>query len=328
MKNIHIKNVMFCLIFISIIGCNKDPLSNNLQNGSWNIISDISDGMNTIFFIDSKSGWAVGDSGKIKVTGDGGFSWSNQNSVTDNRLVSVYFVDNQTGFSSGVNNTLIYTKNKGDTWESITVASDSTSIYSSLHSDNDNNLYFISNYGEIFYSTNLGQDWNTKYRFNNWGYSYLYFPSNTFGFAMQFAGNEIKKTIDGGNIWNTYQIPSQWTGDICFLNENYGWVTENWAPSSMIHDSVTVYMTTNGGETWVRQSSLPGLTLDNIVFVDSLEGWVSIITKIYYTSNGGKSWIYQFETEDIGFIKDIFFLDNRNGWALTSEGKIIKYIAK
>ena len=319
---------MFCLIFISIIGCNKNSLSNNLQNGSWNIISDLSEGMNTIFFIDSKNGWAVGDNGKIKVTRNGGFRWSNQNSLTDNRLVSVYFVDNQTGFASGFNNTLIYTKNKGDTWESITVASDSASIYSSLHSDNDNNLYFISNYGEIFYSNDLGNNWNCKYTFDNWGYYYLDFSNNPTDYAMRFMGNTLNKTIDGGNSWNTYPTPSQWTEEIFFLNKDYGWVTENWGPSSMIHDSVTIYMTTNGGETWVRQSSLPGLTLDNIVFVDSLEGWVSRITKIYYTSNSGKSWICQFETEDIGFIKDIFFLDTRNGWVLTSQGKIIKYVAK
>ena len=95
----------------------------------------------------------------------------------------------------------------------------------------------------------------------------------------------------------------------------------------MIHESVSIYMTKDGGETWVKQSSLPGLSLDNLTFVDSCEGWVSGITKIYYTFNSGKDWIMQFDSEDIGigYIKKIFFADKDNGWALTSQGKILKY---
>ncbi|MBU1875000.1 hypothetical protein KJ688_14930 [bacterium] len=327
MKDTTLKNVILCLLFISIICCEKDknPLSNNFQNGDWNIISSLNEDMCTVFFIDSMNGWAVGYNGQINITTDGGVTWSNQNSGTTNKLTSVYFLNNQTGFASGYNNTLIYTNNKGNTWVPIQVASDSGSIYSCLHSDDANNLYFISNYGEVYWSNDLGESWNNKHNFDNWGFSYLDYSNNPTCYAMQFGGNSLYKTTDGGNSWNIYTIPLQWSGDIYFFDKDHGWITENWAPSSMIHDSTSIYMTNDGGETWIQQSSLSGLVLDNIVFVDIFHGWVSKITKIYYTSDSGKTWTCQFESDEIGYIRDIFFVDINNGWALTSEGILVKY---
>ena len=327
MKESIFKNVILCLLFFFIFGCEKGkiPVSNNFQNGEWNIISSVSGNICTIFFIDSQNGWVVGDSGYVNYTSDGGYTCTNQNSGTKNKLTSVYFLDNQTGFACGYNNTLIYTNNKGDTWIPVQVVSDSGSIYSCIHSDNVNNLYFISNYGEVYWSNDLGESWINKRNFDNWGFSYLDFSNNPTCYAMQFGGKSLYKTTDGGNSWNIYPIPLQWSGDIYFFDKDYGWVTENWAPSSMIHDSTSIYMTTNGGETWIQQSSFYGLTLDNILFVDIFHGWVSDITKIYYTSDSGKTWTCQFESDEIGYIQDIFFVDNNNGWVLTSEGIIIKY---
>ena len=138
-------------------------------------------------------------------------------------------------------------------------------------------------------------------------------------------GDSLYKSTDGGNSWNALSLPSPWSSDIYILNSDIGWVAENWGPSSIWHDSLSIYITTNGGETWIRQSSLQGAFLNNIVFVDMFKGWASIITKIYYTSDSGQFWICQFESEPIEYIIDIFFLNDNNGWALTDQGNIIKY---
>jgi len=220
---------------------------------------------------------------------------------------------------------LIYTGDGGNTWKNYEIKSDSATVYGSIHSDMRNNIYLISNYGEIFYSPDVGRTWNCKYKFSDWGYSYLFYPSNTIGFALKFCGSELQKTTDGGINWISYQLPSPWTGDIFFLNDSYGWVSENWLPSSMVHDSVSVYFTSNGGENWTLLSKLSGLSLDKIVFTSVDNGWVTQVTKIYHTNNGGKSWVCQFDNEDIGFIKDMYFHNYVYGWALTSQGKILKY---
>jgi photosystem II stability/assembly factor-like uncharacterized protein len=297
----------------------------NQDYDEWLIISSIDKNINSIYFIDSQNGWVVGDSGYISYTSDGGYTWTKQNSMTNSKLKSIYFLDNNTGFACGYNNTLIHTDDKGNTWMPIQVVSDSGSIYSSINSDNDGNLYFISNYGEVYWSNNLGVTWNNKHNFDNWGFSYLDFSNNPICYAMQTMGKYLHKTNDGGNSWSIYTIPLQWSGDIYFFDKDHGWITENLVPSSMIHNSTSVYMTNDGGLTWVQQSSLSGLVLNNIVFVDIFHGWVSGVTEIYYTTDNGKSWTRQFKSDDEGYIKDIYFIDSNTGWAITSEGIVIKY---
>lgn len=84
-------------------------------------------------------------------------------------------------------------------------------------------------------------------------------------------------------------------------------------------------MTMNGGETWTRQGTLEGKSLNNIIFIDNFTGWLSGFNKIYYSPDSGKSWMSQFECDSLDYINDIFFLNKSNGWAVTNQGKIIKY---
>jgi photosystem II stability/assembly factor-like uncharacterized protein len=329
MKCSRIFNITLCII-ISFIGCenNENPVSDNNKSGEWNIISSLNDNINKIYFIDSRNGWAVGDSGSINYTSDGGHTWTKQNSRTDNKLTSIYFIDDQKGFACGYNNTLIYTEDKGNTWMQIQVISDSGLIYSSINTDNNGNLYFISNYGEIYCSNDNGLTWNNKYNLDNWGYYLLDNSNSPTCYAMQYGFNSLYKSTDDGNSWVIKALPVNWSGDIYILDTDYIWITENWAPSSSWHDSVSIHMSNDGGNTWSKQSTLLGYKLENVVFIDTIHGWVSQITKIYFTSDSGKSWTCQFESDEVGYIRDIFFLDSNNGWAITSEGKIIKYNEK
>ena len=330
MKNLLLKNILLIFVFIDGFGQNNSTILNVRQSGEWNIISEVPSGMTAIYFIDSTNGWVIGGGGKIYATEDGGTTWLPQDSGTENTLESIYFINHETGFVSGFNKTLICTNNKGKTWTPIQVVSDTGSIYSSLCSDADTNLYFITNYGEVFWSNDLGKNWFNKYNFDEWGFSYLNYSNNPICFAVLHKFGILYKSTDGGNVWEKLFMPSRWYGDIYFLNDDIGWITEDWALSSARHDSISIYITTNGGETWIWQSTLPEFSLKNIVFLDMREGWASTVSKIYYTSDSGQSWNCQFEFDSIEFdsidyITDIFFLDDINGWTLTSQGKIIKY---
>jgi photosystem II stability/assembly factor-like uncharacterized protein len=336
MKNYILKIILFILIFIQCFGQNVNTILKSQQNYGWKIISGIPVEMNLIYFIDSTNGWVIGDSGKIFATKDGGTTWLPQNSGTENRLESICFIDDSTGFVSGFNRTLIYTYNKGNTWISAQVISDSGSIYRSISSDANNNLYFITNYGEIYSSIDSGKNWFNKFNFsqyfsNVWGFSYINYDNSPICFAKLYRFGVLYKSTDGGDVWKKLNMPPHFTGDFYLLNDDIGWITESWLPSSSIHDSASIYITTDGGETWTMQSTLEGIEINNIVFTDTLEGWASSYTPwhyyINYTSNGGQSWNCQFEfdTDSLGVIKDIFFFNNRNGWTLTSYGNIIKY---
>jgi len=320
-KNLLLRTMLVVFTLVDILA----------QSYEWNTISEVPSGMNKIYFVDPINGWVVGDSGKIYSTVNGGTTWLPQISGTINKLVSLYFIDNQIGFASGYNRTLLQTNNKGNRWSTVQVVSDSGTIYSSLSTDIDNNLYFISNFGEVYSSNDSGVSWQNIYNFNEYGFSYIDYSNKPVCFAKLYGIGVLFKSIDGGNTWKklTAILSPAFCGDFYSLNGSIGWITESWLQSSSFHDSASIYFSSDSGETWTPQSTLEGRAINNLVFADTLEGWCSsygvVPAKIYFTSDGGKSWTSQFECDSTDYIEDIFFLNNSYGWTLTNQGKIIKY---
>jgi len=322
--------ISFFLILLTtiFIGCGviKDPLG--LER--WEVISDLHGDYKSLFFIDEKIGWAVGSDGKIVSTQNGGLNWISQKSNTTSKLRSILFINENVGFISGNDQTLLYTNDGGKNWNRKTVICDSGTVFNSLHSDINGNIWFITNYGEIFSSINQGFNWECRYQLKSWGFSYLYFSNNYSGIAMPGIGRTLFKKDNGSETWKSVPSPVHWIGDVCFIDENNGWISDNWGPSSSIHETASIFFTGDRGENWTKLSELPGIVINNIKFVDNSNGWVTEVTQIYHTTDGGKNWIRQFDSEDynIGYIRDIFFINLMVGWGVTSKGKIIKYIEK
>jgi photosystem II stability/assembly factor-like uncharacterized protein len=91
---------------------------------SWIPMSVDSRGMilKALYFLDNQHGWAVGDSGIILTTADGGMSWSKSPTPTDYPLTRVHFVNTQVGYV--VNGTewggeVFRTINSGEKWEKV-----------------------------------------------------------------------------------------------------------------------------------------------------------------------------------------------------------------
>ncbi len=57
--------------------------------------------LTSICFIDENTGWVVGTGGTIMKTTDGGAIWENQNSGTEEYLISAQFVDPNSGWVVG-----------------------------------------------------------------------------------------------------------------------------------------------------------------------------------------------------------------------------------
>jgi len=114
------------IITSTFIGCatNEKP-----KSGQWKIArqSDWEARFYDVFFIDEKTGWAVGNhegntpdevfESVIAHTTDGGKTWEPQRSgVHDHPLREVQFVDAQKGWIVGEGGIILHTEDGGETW--------------------------------------------------------------------------------------------------------------------------------------------------------------------------------------------------------------------
>ena len=77
---------------------------------------NFNNGLSSVYFTDSNTGWAVGEDGVIIKTSDGGISWVRQTSGTTEILQSIYFIESKTGWAVGLQGTIIKTTDGGETW--------------------------------------------------------------------------------------------------------------------------------------------------------------------------------------------------------------------
>ena len=110
MKNLFI---FLCLSLFPILSFPQWRWQNPLPQG--NILE-------SVFFTDSITGYAVGSAGTIIKTTDGGATWSIYSSGTGNMLFSVFFTDANNGFAAGTCSTgdlILKTSDAGNSWSTV-----------------------------------------------------------------------------------------------------------------------------------------------------------------------------------------------------------------
>ncbi|HEX9204887.1 MAG TPA: YCF48-related protein [Candidatus Deferrimicrobiaceae bacterium] len=77
--------------------------------------------LTAVYFVDEKTGWAVGHWGVILRTDDGGETWAvqRQDTSVDQPLFSVYFRDRETGWAVGLWSLVVSTRDGGKTWTPV-----------------------------------------------------------------------------------------------------------------------------------------------------------------------------------------------------------------
>lgn len=80
--------------------------------------------LNAVSFVDAETGWAVGASGAIFSTRDGGRSWRPQTSGVDSDLRDVKFLDRSEGWAVGNEGVVLHTTDGGQTWKMESRATD------------------------------------------------------------------------------------------------------------------------------------------------------------------------------------------------------------
>ena len=311
-----------------------------MAQGSWERIGIPSDRfLREVFFIDSITGWVVGDSGTILHTADGGLNWEVQQSNTYNDIVTVFFLDHHRGWASTYN-------------------------------------YASQPYGTVLLKTvNGGADWIAEpYPQENIFITCILFQDTLTGW-MGGMPHALVKTVNGGADWVQASIDTSVLAffpvlGIKFYNEKYGyacggmfdiagvtWHTSNggetWAamdvadaPADEVHqlhlfDSITVLgaggdpdfgygvgllRTTDGGFNWdYEELGIQGTAYD-IAFRTGSEAWAPLgpRRKLMRSIDSGNTWT-ESDTPDTTVIYHITFPDSLHGYAAGMHGAFLKY---
>lgn len=165
--------------------------------------SNISNDLNSVFFIDNNTGWAVGHQGKIIYTSNGGSTWTQQNSGTTEDLNKVFMVNTGVGYAVGDKG--IFLKYNGTSWSKISI--NYSQDMHGIHFINENTGWISGDWGRIMKTTNGGTTWSTQMdngTFTNLFYD-LFMLSENEGWATGTSGRVLKYN---GSTWSNVSIGS------------------------------------------------------------------------------------------------------------------------
>ncbi len=298
---------------------------------SWSPLSSGTDGvLYSVAFVDENTGWTVGLDSKILKTTDGGASWNLQNlgdkaqapekmTIVDGQggLRSVYFKDANSGWAVGGSNEYfrnIYTTTDGGvTWNLRYLGLEEYDLFSIAVTPSGKS-WAVGGGGSIFYSetgVNWVQQFSGTSSFNADNILELQFINSTTGYAVGFRNDWmigsglVLKTTNGGNTWLTVYLESE-SGEpyrsLFFTDENNGWAAGY---------SGSIRHTTDGGDSWVSQSTGTGFNVSSLFFTDAQNGFAAG-EGIYKTTDAGSTWTSKYS----GSINSVFFTDAVTGWGI------------
>lgn len=252
---------------------------------SWFVLdSKIRCNLNSVYFINILTGFAVGGNGwgyrsdVIKTT-DGGVSWIRQNPQTKMTINSICFPNENTGYIAGENGIIRKTTNGGLKW---------------FKQDAGSNILLFS-----IYFTNPQTGWAT---------------GGIFGYYT------ILHTTDAGRYWVS-QIPNKEDEffskgnslqSVYFINSNTGFI---------VGQNSTVWKTTDGGKQWkLKHISTYGYLL-SVFFVNDRIGYIGGDGGFLKTDDGGQNWKTILQIEEIGsYPQSIYFINVTTGFISGSFG--------
>lgn len=269
--------------------------------------------INSVYFADSNTGWAVGDSAQVFKTTNGGKNWTKQ-LVGINNYYSVNFIDSNTGWAVGggyyESCEIIKTTNSGINWY-CQLFSHTPSILRSIKFIDENTGWAVGDYSKILKTTNGGANWITQTSAETSEHKSVSFIDNYTGWIF---GNTIQKTTNGGTNWisqTSWFFPPV-SG--FFIDNNTGWIVGDWG---------LIKRSTNGGINWENQYSGYSPWLSSVQFINNNTGWAAggqgIILK---TTNSGINWIRHINSNNSP-LKSIYFINDNQGWAVGASNTIL-----
>jgi len=291
--------------------------------------------------------------------------WDVQQSGVTDDLLSVCFVDDQLGFASGRENTIMRTTDGGRSWQRLLERDDHGSQFNQVIFTGRNEGWVASR-GTLIHTTDSGESWNAAVKLPkslDFGFGSGWAIGSTwFTLEVPGTGTGVWRSDDGCRSWRLMgSLPRNHYENICFVDQQHGWVAGNFSQSSIgftsdggktwgfVDQSVnnrnnevkfanwttgwtpgdsgtTMLATTDGGRTWNPQfTGQPGYKpIEGISVVSDREVFAATDEVVIHTSDGGKTWrsIGKFQAPVVAAIS---FPDPSHGWVVGSKGFISHY---
>jgi len=181
--------------------------------------------LSAVFFVDERTGWAVGQWGVVLRTDDAGENWTLQRHDTsvDQPLFSVFFRDRQRGYAAGLWSLLIATADGGKTWTPVTIPPPPGGKKA------DRNLLkiFANRMGTLFIAAEQGMILKSydgeKWTYVNTGYKGSFWTGIVLNNGTMLVGGlrgTIYRSADDGRTWR--EAKSEFKSSITDFAESGG----------------------------------------------------------------------------------------------------------
>ena len=264
----------------------------------------------SVYFADANTGWAIGSTGGLINTVNGGTTWTSISDLGGNPT-KIQFADASNGWISTNNSNVLKTTNGGTSWTTIQVDSiNDLGLY---------NVHFISttvgiasgDNGNIYKTSDGGVAWTSISTGPRGSLQDSFFINANTGYTAG-TGGLIFKTANGGSTWTAQNSGIVNTlNSIYFYDSNNGWIAGS---------TGLILKTTNGGTNWSAATTDINDNLNGIYFINSTTGWaVGENGRIIKTTNGGDGWSTQ-TTGITQTINDIQCLSATDCYAVANSG--------
>ncbi len=278
--------------------------------------------------------WTAGGNGSASApvvmrTTDGGVNWLIATGNLSNvDLYCVTALDENRAWVGSGDGKIFATTDGGANWSQQIYPSPISPFINGLWLFNDGTGYAQGDPASsgrfvVLKTTNFGQTWShltsepvgtsTEAGWNN----SFWWTSKNFGW---FGTNNSKvwRTTDGGNSWS-----SAASGAV----NSYGVAFKDSMNGIVVHSTGAIRVSVNGGTSWTSATSPTTAAITGVSFIrESNFAWIASGTSPFKSTNNGSSWISQATYPISGTINHISFVDTSNGWAVTSNGEVLRYI--
>ena len=290
------------------------------QAGWYTQTSNTSSHLNGVFFQqDGRTGWAVGDGGRIVKTSDAGKTWAVQTSNAAFNLQSVWFTTMTEGWVVGNNATILHTLNGGNSW-TLVFPGASENLQDVVFATRDTG-WAVGSSGAVLRTFDRGGTWTRVHPTASTLHS-VAFSGTRDGWAVGDAG-VIIGTHDRGLTWFVVQ-PSLTAQSLRGLWRRS--LTLAWAVGGLgVAPRTTI--TPPDTTVWELQNAGATLSLEDVNYPTDLIGYIVGFNSggsgaVLRTDDGGLTW--ESQTANTQFhLNSVFFTDPLHGWAVGNSGAII-----